>query len=52
MFARAKRFKDLPPGLQAKLSAIQETARKKRAARQALDAEPVPSERVVVEAAK
>ncbi len=30
MFARAKRFKDLPPGLQAKLTAIQETARKKR----------------------
>ena len=52
MFARAKRFTDLPPGLQAKLSAIQETARKKRAAQQALDAEPVPSERVVVEAAK
>jgi len=52
MFARAKRFKDLPPGLQAKLTAIQETARKKRAAQQALHAEPGPPEREVIEAAK
>jgi uncharacterized protein (DUF4415 family) len=30
MFARSKRFKDLPAGLQAKLSAIQDASRKKR----------------------
>jgi uncharacterized protein (DUF4415 family) len=30
MFARAKRFNDLPASLQAKLSAIQEASRKKR----------------------
>jgi uncharacterized protein (DUF4415 family) len=30
MFARAKRFKDLPASLQAKLSAIQEASRNKR----------------------
>jgi len=29
-FARAKRFHELPEGLQAKLSAIQETSRKRR----------------------
>ena len=30
MFARSKRFKDLPASLQAKLSAIQEASRKRR----------------------
>ena len=30
MFARSKRFKDLPASLQAKLSAIQEASRRRR----------------------
>ena len=41
MFVRAKRFKDLPPSLQVKLSAIQETSRKRRGLQKAPTKQPV-----------
>ena len=40
-FARAMRFKDLPPSLQVKLAAIQEASRKRRGLQKAPTKQPV-----------